>query len=81
MLLVQFLPTTIISKGKTYYFKCIKIKNIFIIADSAYQGIQNIHNNSIILEKKVINAWTKFHKSTVYNINRHNITSEVLYSF
>ena len=55
MLLVKFLPTTIISKGKTYDFKCIKIKNIFIIADSAYQGIQNIHNNSIIPEKKVMN--------------------------
>ena len=52
MLLVQFLPTTIISKGKTHDFKCIKIKNIFIITDSAYQGIQNIHNNSIIPEKR-----------------------------
>ena len=26
-----------------------------IIADSDYQGIQNIHSNSIILEKKVRN--------------------------
>ena len=52
MLLVHFLSTTIISKGKNYGFKCIKNKNIFIIADSAYQGIQNIYNNSITPEKR-----------------------------
>ena len=48
-----------VSKGKTHDFQMYKDSEIVldnsntIIADSGYQGIQNIHSNSIIPEKKL----------------------------
>ena len=48
-----------VSKGKTHDFQMYKDSEIVldnsntIIADSGYQGIQNIHSNSIIPEKKI----------------------------